>query len=226
MILNTDFKNGNNKKANTTTVAYRCPHCGQAVLGPVGAFTVNSDLIKLKCQCGESEMLISKSGEDKIRLTLPCLVCPKPHSYLLSRDVFFSGQLFVIPCSYTGLDVAFMGNSDDVQASLEKQAKELNAILEENGLDSFSKLKEDERFDEQEYQQVEDIVRFMLCELDDEGKIHCYCKEDGEIPYYGFQILSERVRIYCECCNGSTEIPIGSVTDAEHFLSIDSLTLK
>ena len=209
-----------------TTVAYRCPCCGQAVLSVVGIFTLSADMMKLKCQCGGSDMTITKTGEDKIRITLPCLVCPKPHSYLLSKDIFFSSQLFVIPCSYTGLDVAFMGSEEKVSAALEEQAAALNKILEENGLDDFKRLREDDRCDEQEYSQVEDIVRFMLCELDDEGKIECYCKEEGEIPYYSFQILSERVRVFCECCNADTEIPIGSINDAENFLSIKELKLK
>ncbi len=209
-----------------TTVAYRCPCCGQAVFSVVGVFTLTADMLKLKCQCGGSDMTITRTGDDKIRLTLPCLVCPKPHSYLLSRDIFFSGDLFVIPCSYSGIDIAFMGSSEKVSAAVEEQAKILNNILEENGLDSFERLKQDERSEEQEYSQLEDLVRFMLCELDDEGKIECYCKEEGEIPYYGFQILSERVRVFCECCNADAEIPIGSVSDTDAFLSLKELKLK
>lgn len=171
-------------------------------------------------------MTITKTGDDKIRITMPCLVCPKPHSYLLSRDIFFSGDLFVIPCAYSGIDIAFMGSSEKVSDAVEEQAKILNNILAENGLDSFERLKQDERAEEQEYSQLEDLVRFMLCELDDEGKIECYCKDEGEIPYYGFQILSERVRVYCECCNACTEIPVGSVSDTDAFVTLKELKLK
>lgn len=208
------------------TVAYRCPCCGKAVLGMVGLFSLSADMLKIKCECGGSEMIVTNSNEGKIRLSVPCIVCPHPHTYLISKNVLFSGNIFIIPCSYSGIDIAFLGLPDKVSDALEVQADTLNRIMEENGLDSFERLKEDEKWDETQYSQVEDVIRFMLCELDDEGKISCRCKETGEIPYYNFQVLSERVRIYCECCNADVELPLGSLTDAERFLSIESLELK
>ncbi len=208
------------------TVAYRCPKCGKAVLGMVGIFSLSADMLKVKCECGGSEMIITTSSEGKIRLTLPCIVCPNPHTYLISKNILFSENIFIIPCSYSGIDIAFLGLPDKVSDALESQAQTLNRILEENGLDSFESLKEDEKWDETQYSQVEDVIRFMLCELDDEKKITCRCHENGDIPYYNFQVLSERVRIFCECCHGEVELPLGSLTDAERFLSIDSLELK
>lgn len=208
------------------TVAYRCPVCGKAVLSMVGVFSLSADMLKLKCECGGSEMVITNSTDGKVRLSVPCIVCPRPHNYLISKNVLFSGNIFVIPCSYSAIDIAFLGDPEKVSDALELQAQELNRIMEENGLDSFERLKEDEKWDETQYSQVEDVIRFMLCELDDEGKISCHCKETGDIPYYNFQVLSERVRIFCECCHGEKELPLGSLTDAERFLSLDSLELK
>lgn len=212
-----------NKKA---TVAYRCPCCGKAVLSMVGVFSLSADMLKIKCECGGSEMIITTGSDGKVRLTFPCIVCPNPHTYLISKNILFSENLFVIPCSYSGIDIAFLGDPQKVSDALEKQAEYLNSLLEASGLNSFEQLKEDEKWDDTSYSQVEDVIRFMLCELDDEGKISCQCQEDGEIPYYNFQILSERVRIFCECCNSDIELPLGSLTDAEQFLRIDNLELK
>ena len=61
-----------------------------------------------------------------------------------------------------------MGTKEKVDAALEKQAQMLNKIMEENSIDSFDKLKNDDSWDETQYAQIEDIVRFLLCELDEE----------------------------------------------------------
>ena len=83
------------------TVAYRCPVCGKAVLSMVGVFSLSADMLKLKCECGGSEMVITNSTDGKVRLSVPCIVCPRPHNYLISKNVLFSGNIFVIPCSYS-----------------------------------------------------------------------------------------------------------------------------
>ena len=63
-----------------TTVAYRCPHCGAGIMSPVGVFKLNADRLVLKCQCGHSEMTITRSKDAKIRLEVPCLICRAPHN--------------------------------------------------------------------------------------------------------------------------------------------------
>ena len=52
------------------------------------------------------------------------------------------------------------------------------------------------------------------------------CKEEGEIPLYDFQILSERVRVFCHCCNAEAYLPLRSEADAEDFIKTDRLDLK
>ena len=84
--------------AKQTTVAYRCPHCGAGVMSVVGLFSLSADMVKLKCTCGESEMSVVYSKDGKIRLTVPCILCPKPHVFTLNSSVFFKNELFVLPC--------------------------------------------------------------------------------------------------------------------------------
>ena len=49
---------------------------------------------------------------------------------------------------------------------------------------------------------------------------------EGEIPLYDFQILSERVRVFCHCCNAEAYLPLRSEADAEDFIKTDRLDLK
>ena len=80
-----------------TTIAYRCPSCGGGVISAVGMFYLGADMVKLKCTCGECELTMVYTGDDKVRLSVPCLVCPKPHSFTVSRSLFFGRDLFVLP---------------------------------------------------------------------------------------------------------------------------------
>ncbi|MBQ3017552.1 MAG: hypothetical protein IJD89_01280, partial [Clostridia bacterium] len=101
-----------------TTLAYRCPHCGSVPTSMVGAFSLSGDLFKLKCSCGHSHLTVEKTREDKLRLTVPCLVCPQPHSYILSKNVFFGSDIFVIPCSLCGIDICFIGKEREVASAV------------------------------------------------------------------------------------------------------------
>jgi len=62
-----------------TTVAYRCPDCGAVVMSLVGIFTLTADMIRLKCPCGNSQLEIIYTKEKKVRLNVPCFLCPTPH---------------------------------------------------------------------------------------------------------------------------------------------------
>ena len=48
-----------------THIAYHCPHCGTAVLGYVGEFALSADMLKLKCDCGQSEMTVTYTNDKK-----------------------------------------------------------------------------------------------------------------------------------------------------------------
>ena len=78
-----------------TTVAYRCPHCGAGVMSIVDPFALSADMVKLKCDCGKSEMSVVYSNDGKVRLTVPCIFCPNPHSFVVNSSVFFGKELFV-----------------------------------------------------------------------------------------------------------------------------------
>ena len=93
-----------------TTIAYRCPACGKFILGMVGIFSLSGDLIKLKCDCGGSELKIAYTNDRKLRITVPCMFCPAPHTYVLSSGAFFDRDLLALSCTYSSLDICFIGN--------------------------------------------------------------------------------------------------------------------
>ena len=208
---------------NETTIAYRCPHCGCGIMSLVGVFRLNADRLVLKCQCGKSEMSVTKSADGKVRIEVPCLICRAPHNYTVNESLFFSQKLFLLPCHVCGLDVCFIGGQSEVSAALEQSGEELKKMLEEAGLselDAFHREEENELPDAHIY----DIVNFVVRELEYDGKIHCEC---GSGPYgVFFSEDGKKIVVACEGCGAEKELPADSVAAANEFLNIDEITLE
>ena len=209
-------------KAKQTTVAYRCPHCGKGVLSAVDIFSLGGDMLKLKCECGESVMTVVKgSSEGKLRLTVPCLFCPTPHNFTVSSKVFFENDIFVIPCPYTNVNICFLGNIDKVRAELDRTELELLDMLGEETLEKLSDRKNEEILTDP---QIFDIIMFVIRELDAENKIYCRC-EKGEGDYE-VEFTDDGIEISCKNCGASRLIPTDSLLTAHAFLTCDSLQLE
>ena len=221
-------------KDKETTLAYRCPVCGKFIFGMVGLFTLTGDLIKLKCDCGGSDMKIAYAADGKLRLTVPCLFCPDPHTYVLSADAFFERELLALTCTYSNLDVCFIGKREAVSEAATEADRELLELLEDSGFDDLesflagrAQLNGEDNVDADyriDYAQIEEIVRFMLVELAEEGDIRCGCSE-GDTARYDFEFAGDAVRIFCHTCGKETRIPMSSTLAANAFLHIDFLEL-
>lgn len=206
-----------------TTVAYRCPECGSWVTGMVGLFSLSADMLRLKCPCGKGEMTMVYTKDKKVRLSVPCFLCPKPHSFTVSSQMFFDKELFALPCAYSGVDICFMGNPDKVAEATKASDAELMEILGEAGYDGFSDLRGDgeEIFSDP---QILDIVNFVIRDLDESGEISCRCPEDEGC--YTVEVTSEGVRVKCENCGAVADIPVTSTLSAQAFLNCEHLELK
>ncbi len=203
-------------------VAYRCPSCGSGVMSAVDAFKLSADMIKLKCDCGNSEMTIVKSNDGKIRFTVPCIFCPNPHSFTVSQTLFFDKELFALPCPYSGMNICMTGEMNHVKAELSRTELELLDMLEESGLDSFDAIKGESYLTDP---QVMDIVTYMIKELDEEGQIYCNCP-DGEEGDYEAEMTAKGIRVSCIRCGAEKIIPVDSLIEAFEFLNADELRLE
>ena len=208
-----------------TTVAYRCPHCGAGVLSAVGFFSLSADMVKLKCTCGQSEMTAVAQHDGKVRLTVPCLVCPTPHLFTVSQSVFFGRELFVFSCPYSGLGIAMTGEMNQVKAELARGELELLDLLEKSGMEAedFDRFRNDER--SLPDPQILDIVMFVINELDAEGKIYCRCPHDENDRSYEARVTDDGIEVSCRRCGASRLIPTDSRLSAHAFLNADALYL-
>ena len=212
-------------KSKQTTVAYRCPHCGAGIMSAVNLFALSADMVKLKCTCGRSEMAVVMSKTDrKVRLTVPCMVCPNPHTFTLSESLFFEKELFTMQCPYSDIEVACIGEINQVKAELARSELELLDMMEQSGIENFDACHEDE--ETLTDPQILDIVMFVINDLDAEGKIFCKCGQEDEGREYDATVTDEGVCVSCRKCAASRLIPTDSRLGAHAFLNADALYLE
>ncbi len=207
-----------------TTLAYRCPHCGNGVISAVNPFLLKGAMLRLKCDCGKSFLEIQPTTDHKFRLSVPCILCPTPHHFTVSESLFYNKDLFVLPCPYTDLNVGVMGDVNHVKAELSRTELELMDLMEEHGIDSFAALHKQAEQTVSD-PQVQEIVLFVIRDLDEEGKIFCKCSPEDEHEYDA-EILPEGVRVTCKKCGATHTVPTASMTEAHEFLHCDALYLK
>lgn len=208
-----------------TTVAYRCPHCGAGVMSAVGSFTLSADMVKLKCDCKKSEMTLVHRPDGKVRLTVPCMVCASPHNFTVSASLFYSKELFVLPCPYSDINLAFLGEMNLVKAELARSELELLDLMEKSGIKDFDAVRREDEMTLGD-PQILDIVMFVIHDLDAEGKIYCKCDPTDDGREYDAEILDEGVRVCCRKCAASRLIPTDSHLGAHAFLNSDALYLE
>lgn len=205
-----------------TTIAYRCPSCGTTVVSLVGAFSLTADMIRLKCPCGESALSIVYTKDNRIRLSVPCFLCPRPHNFQLSSQLFFSTELMTFPCPYSGVDICFVGKQDAVERALREADESLKSMIGDTDITTLST--EQDRADLFSDPQILDIVMYVIHELQAEGEIHCRCPEqEGD---YTVEIRQDCVHLECKNCGAQKDIQTDSLFSANAFLHCTHIDLE
>ncbi|MBR2474893.1 MAG: hypothetical protein IKB51_07720 [Clostridia bacterium] len=214
-----------------TTVAYRCPKCGKMVFSVVGVFTLSGDMFKLKCGCGESELVIQYTSDRKIRLTVPCIVCPSPHTYVISSKNFFEEDVFRMSCPYSSVDICLVGEQNAVIEAAKQADEDFLKLLKMAGVEDFESFIAAKEEDDEHHSDItpdpemQSIVHFMLCELEDDECITCKCGHHGHYEFKFVGSKLDNVLIYCTECSASVSIPLTDPVAANAFLHIDKLKL-
>ena len=206
-------------------IAYRCPDCGSAVVGLVGRFALSANMIRLKCSCGSEQSLdMTLSSGERVRISTPCLFCKQNHSFTVSESLFFDKEKFLLNCPYSGMDIAFIGEEDVVNGEIIRTGEELSALLKNLEAEELSDIQPQEMSDEEVLPDpaVYDTLRFVIKDLEEEGKLHCPC---GKGPY-DLRFTPTGMQVWCDNCGASHDFPVSSPTIAEEYLSLSELTLK
>lgn len=218
------------KNANEVLAAYRCPECGGGVLSIPNIFNLSAPMLRLRCDCGRSEMTVSRQRDGRIVITAPCLICPKPHVFTLSPEILRSESTIALRCPNSDLNVCFIGDEDHVRAMLAQGELELMRIMEENEVENLSDFRRanEEGDDEALDSELTQSVLFVLSELEAENKIFCKCAhvESPDPEKYGFEIHPAEVVVQCRDCGAKRAIPTDNSLNAHAFLDADALFLE
>lgn len=211
-------------KPKETRIAYFCPECGTAVLGIVGKFALSANMVRLKCGCGESVLDISASSDGKIRLSVPCIFCKQNHSYVISQNIFFERDIFILNCPYANMDIAFIGSEEKTEREIERTRAELDRLVKALELESYKDMQPIDVEQEEILPDASlyDTLRFVLKDLEEEGKVHCPCNE-GE---YDLRFCDEGMEAYCTKCGASYTFPVKTASLGEEYINLDELTLS
>ena len=198
----------------TTVIASRCPECGAIIAERINFYSLAEQKI-IKCKiCGKSHMEVTPSADRKVRLTVPCLVCPHPHPFTLASHTFFDEDLFLLQCSYSGLDICFIGKEEKVDEALRLSAKQLKEIFEANQKEEQSKNFLDADI-------MQDVM-YAVEELAITNRIRCRCGE----PNLAIVVQYDKVRISCKDCGASATLYATEKADVERAEGLKTLNLE
>ena len=207
-----------------THIAYRCPDCGTTVYGLVGKFALSAGLIRLKCPCGNSGLDLSVTNDKKIRLVVPCLFCKSTHNYVISQSILFGRDIFLLNCPYSNMDICFIGEKENCDEHVKRTADELERLLAALEVEELKEIQPID-IDEEEAlpdPTVYDALRFLVKELEYDGKIDCPCHNG----VYELRFCREGIQVYCEECGATFTFDTRAEAAAEDYLNLDSIKLS
>lgn len=206
-----------------THIAYRCPDCGTTIYGIAGKFTLSAGMIRLKCPCGKSALDLSVTQDQKVRLTVPCLFCKTSHNYVISQSLFFSRDIFLLNCPYSNMDICFIGEKDKTDEQVKRTGEELERLFADLEVTELSEIQPMDMDEEDVLPDptVYDAMRFLVKELEFDGKIDCPCHKGS----YELRFCHEGVQVYCEDCGATYTFDTRAEAASEEYLSLDEIKL-
>ncbi len=207
-----------------TQIAYRCPECAVATVGFLGGLGAVSDMLRLKCSCGESALDIKKQNDGKVSLSIPCVYCKSNHSYILSPEVMRREEMTKFSCPYSGMGIAFIGDEDSVSKELETSAEELSRIMTSLEAETLADIQPQDVGEDSVPPDpaIYDTLNFVVRDLEAEGEVHCPCNSGS----YDLRFTDDGMQVYCKNCGATYDFYARSVSVAEEYLTLGSITLK
>ena len=205
-------------------IAYRCPDCACATVGFLGGLTNASDMLRLKCSCNGSALDIKKHTDGKIHLSVPCVYCKSNHTFVVAPDVIRRLEPTRFNCPYSGMGIAFIGDQNNISAEVENSASELSRILASFEAETVADIQPQDVGEDSMPPDpaIYDTLNFIVRDLEAEGNVKCPC---GKGPY-DLRFTDDGMQVYCDSCGATYEFFAKSVTVAEEYLPLTSITLK
>ncbi len=209
----------NNKQ---TMIAYRCTYCGSVIWTNISESMLDKPF-KLPCvECKKSTLELEKTPDAKIKLTVPCLMCPHPHPYTISEEMFFSRSVYTFPCSFTGLDICFIGTDEDaVDEEIDATAALIREMISDEDASNDSDKRKNAGMMVADTSVMREVL-FAIGKLDEEKKISCKCGSKAVKVLIDY----DKANVVCKVCANSTHIPARTRFDANNAIDLDEIFIS
>ena len=203
-----------------TRIAYRCAYCGSVISADISPDMLTHSFTLPCTECRKSKLEMTVTSDDKVKLIVPCLMCPHPHPYVVSKDIFFGRDIFMLPCSFTGLDICFIGDEDFVEDEIDRSGAEIKQMTEA----------EDEKDVEAKKNaaglvadtSVMREVLFAIGKLDEEKNIRCVCGSHAVKVLLDY----DKATIVCKVCGKKKDIPARTRFDANDAIDLEEIAIE
>ncbi len=203
-------------------IGFRCSACGGATLGLLGGIPRGADMLRIKCNCTESSLDVKKRKDGGLHLSVPCVYCRDSHGFNITLDEKREGSTVRLPCPFSNMDIAFIGDEKDVTSELERTGEELSRVIASFEGEELSDIQPSDA-DEEDFCDpgALDTVNFIVRDLEGEGKVTCPCgKEELDLRF-----TPDGIQVYCTACGASYTFYAKSAAMAESYLSLDEIKL-
>lgn len=191
-------------------LAYICPACRQPVVIERSIFQLAAGSNHLSCPCNGSVLEVKILG-DRVKLTVPCLLCECNHTVACSTHAFLHEKLMAFSCSASGLDCCYVGQENLVLDAMRRLEQTVDKLETEAGAQGAF---------------LDEIVMHeVLSELRDiakRGGISCSCGSGK----WNIRVKYSSVEISCADCGAVMRIPAAVAADIDNICCKDTLLIS
>lgn len=174
-----------------TTLAIRCPQCGNMEFYALSRFSMSgSSIASLDCECGTNLLKIRRNKGKSYWLQVKCSMCEDTHFYVFGHKELWQDNLLTLMCEETGVEIGFIGAREPVRKNVQNMNKSVQEMAEELGYGEY-------------FNNAEIMYRVLehLHSLADTGHLYCQCNNHNlEVEVY-----PDRLELHCNEC-GATGI--------------------
>lgn len=176
----------------TTSIALRCPACGQVQIKYLSLFSfAGSRAARLECACGIPLVSLETRDRRSFSVQVNCAICDAWHSFTLRRQEIWSGEVGEFLCEDTELEVAFIGPRQKVKSYLQSQERTVAEMAEDLGFRDY-------------FLNSEVMYRILeyLYEIAGQGHLYCQCGNTD----IGVEIFPEHLELCCQECGARISV--------------------
>jgi len=198
--------------ATNTSVAIQCVHCGELEFFALSLFAFSgSERETLSCSCGSPLLSVASRNRQQFTLSFQCFFCGETHYLRLNRRAIWGKEALPLVCPEVQASAGFIGPKQKVAHACNDREKSIGELAAELGY-------------EEEFENPEVMLTILdhLHRLARHGTLGCGCGNNQ----LSFELLPDRVELYCESCEATGVINADSLDNIRPVESMSSLYLE